>query len=353
MIRVKRRFAMKPFSAGSTHSIFVTTLGEVYTSGTNTVGAFVKQGGGPNHRAPRKVENLPPIKAAAAGDNFSLFLDFEGNVWGAGKSNNGQLGRVYSGGIRTPEKLALPIAIQAVAASHNDFSLFLDINGNVWGCGVSEQGQLGVRAVIQLPTMIPSLPIITDVSAGTSHALFLDNEMNVWGVGNDVFGQLGLGITATYAYSPKKMQNVPASVSKISAGSCHSLLLDANGQAWACGRNENGQLALAHRTAVSRPQPCQGLPPIAIICAGNQKSIFVDVEGKVWRCGNDKEPELLEGLEGVQCAESFTHNSIFLDSTGTVWVAYHNKVVLHKVENLPDLAWDQGRFKKTKSARKP
>ena len=87
MIRVKRRFAMKPFSAGSTHSIFVTTLGEVYTSDLNSFGELVKPGAGPIHpRAPWKAENLLPIKAAAAGNNFSLFLDFEGNVWGAGRS---------------------------------------------------------------------------------------------------------------------------------------------------------------------------------------------------------------------------------------------------------------------------
>ena len=78
---------MKPFSAGSTHSIFVTTLGEVYTSDLNSFGELVKPGAGPIHpRAPWKAENLPPIKAAAAGNNFSLFLDFEGNVWGAGRS---------------------------------------------------------------------------------------------------------------------------------------------------------------------------------------------------------------------------------------------------------------------------
>ena len=135
---------------------------------------------------------------------------------------------------------------------------------------------------------------------------------------------------------------------------------------WACGHNGNRQLGLNHSSHVKFPQLCEGLPPIQLICGGHHLSTFVDVDGKVWKSGNKKSaPELQEGLEGIIYAECSAH-SIFLDSTGNVWVSGSNsegqlglavnpfqpEVFLQKQASLPDLAWAQERFQKTKSARK-
>ena len=159
---------MTPFTTGKNHSIFVTSLGDVYACGSNSFGELGLDSKSIHICTPTKSNNLPPIKSAAAGNNFSIFLDFDGNVWGAGKSDFGQLGRILLlEGVTAPEKLALPVPIQTVAASHNFFSIFLDINGNVWACGSSRFGQLGLSdytAQNYLPTMVPSLPAITDIS---------------------------------------------------------------------------------------------------------------------------------------------------------------------------------------------
>ena len=366
-----------PFATGIKHSIFIDSAGDVYTCGSNASGEL---GLGDTRRrtTPVKINTLPPIKAVSAGNNFSLFLDFEGNVWGAGKSDFGQLGRILQsdGIISTPEKLALPIAIQVVAASHNYFSMFLDINGNVWACGYAGYGQLGLKDYEadkskQLPTLIPCLPAITDVSAGYYHTLFLDTEMNVWATGYNAYGQLGLEKADKHIYSPEKL-NLSVAIKQAAAGSYHSLFLDTNGQVWACGHNTYGQLAVKHLSHVNKPELCQGLPPIQSICGGYNFSTFVDVDGRVWKCGakiNSRNiPELQDGLEGIQCAQCVSHN-IYLDAEGQAWVAGRNcegqlglgdslvtlddsQVSVQKLECLQGLAWEQMRFQKTKSARK-
>src|SRR3990167_1363675 len=294
-----------PFATGIKHSIFVASAGDVYTCGSNASGEL---GLGDTRRrtTPVKINTLPPIKAVSAGNNFSLFLDFEGNVWGAGKSDFCQLGRFLRSDrtISTPEKLALPIAIQVVAASHHNFSIFLDINGNVWEC--REKSGYGDYKSKWLPTLIPCLPAITDVSAGYYHTLFLDTQMNVWATGYNAYGQLGLENADTHIYSPEKL-NLSVAIKQAEAGNYHSLLLDTNGQVWACGHNTYGQLAVKHLSHVNKPELCQGLPPIQSICGGYNFSTFVDVDGRVWKCGvtvkSRNIPELQDGLEGIQCAQ--------------------------------------------------
>ena len=88
------------------------------------------------------------------------------------------------------------------------------------------------------------------------------------------------------------------------------------------GQNGKPQLSLNHSIQVKIPQLCEGLPPIRLICGGHHLSTFVD--GKVWKSGETQSaPELQEGLEGILYADCSAH-SIFLDSTGNVWVAGSN-----------------------------
>ena len=274
-------------------------------------------------------------------------------------------------GITTPEKLSLPIPIQALASSHNYFSMFLDIKGNVWACGSARYGQLGLKMRAagkskHLPKMIRSLPAITDISAGYYHTLFLDEHMHAWATGYNAYGQLGLGKSKKHTFSPKRL-TLPVTIKKVSAGSFHSLFLDTNEQVWACGHNKFGQLALGNCSNVDYPQLCPGLPAIQLICGGAHCSTFVDVDGQVWKCGvgSKSVAELQERFEGIQYAECAAHD-IFLDEAGNVWVAGANSqgqlglgeslltegiIALQKLECLPDLAWEQSIFKKTKSAR--
>ena len=190
--------------------------------------------------------------------------------------------------------------------------------------------------------------------------------MNVWATGYNIYGQLGLDKDDKHIYSPEKL-NLPAKIKKISAGNYHSLLLDTNDQVWACGLNYYRQLPIKHTGFIKKPQLCEGLPPIRQICAGYHLSTFVDVDGKVWKCGGDRKSalKLQEGLEGIRYAECTAH-SIFLDSTGNVWVEGPNSegqlglainhllpdICPQKLASLPELlVWEQERFQKTKSAR--
>ena len=102
---------------------------------------------------PRIVQGLPPIKAICTGKRHYMYLDKDGNVWRNGYNRHGAMGskpqeegqeegeELYDS-IKRPEKFeSLPPVIQvSTGKSH---TLFLDVDGNVWGCGTETHWQLG------------------------------------------------------------------------------------------------------------------------------------------------------------------------------------------------------------------
>ena len=82
--------------------------------------------------------------------------------------------------------------------------------GTVYVLGESTMGQLGLgnEKSVQIPTPIPNLPIITEVSCGEWFTVCVDNENFMWSFGNSNHGQLGTGNTET-SYSPQKILDIP------------------------------------------------------------------------------------------------------------------------------------------------
>jgi alpha-tubulin suppressor-like RCC1 family protein len=70
---------------------------------------------------------------------------------------------------------------------------------------------------------------IVQISAGCIHSLFLNDEGQVFGCGNNEHGQITIPVDVG-----RKIQ--------ISAGGSHSLFLSEFEQVFGCGHNDDGQL---------------------------------------------------------------------------------------------------------------
>jgi alpha-tubulin suppressor-like RCC1 family protein len=86
---------------------------------------------------------------------------------------------------------------------------------------------------------------IIQVSAGDLHTLLLNDEYKAYGCGNNEFGQLGLP-TNQYYYSLQQLNinDNTKRIIQVCAGHVHSLFLLETKKAYACGKNENGQLGI-------------------------------------------------------------------------------------------------------------
>jgi len=243
-------------STGIDFSLFLDSNGKVWSVGSNEYG---KCGLGEvgNVIEPMMItkfdteEKLPFITKIASGNNHSLILDSDGNVWSFGLNNKGQLGLGHSGTKKFPTKITHPkikIVDIAVGSYHN---LLLDINGAVWSFGTNSDEQLGYHGeYFASPTKIDHFDNINDnpkfikVAAGSTHSLLLDNNGNVWVIGSNLQGQLGLGKNKRTLFRVSTQIQFDVKFSDISAGGFFSLFLDFDGNVYSCGNNINSQLGL-------------------------------------------------------------------------------------------------------------
>ena len=118
--------------------------------------------------------------------------------------------------------------------------------GPIRAWGSSTDGQLGHRG--QRPSLVEIRGILRQVACGGAHtaALTDDGVLYIWGRGNE--GQLGLGDLRPRAV-PTLMKalgdkQAGTTVLQAACGGAHTLALCDNGEVYAWGLNEEGQLGL-------------------------------------------------------------------------------------------------------------
>ncbi|MBM4055222.1 MAG: RCC1 repeat- and reductase domain-containing protein [Planctomycetes bacterium] len=240
-------------AAGKNHSLALLPDGSVYAWGSNENGqlgqSFLTES-----LIPLKVEELSDtvIVAIAAGDDHSLALSEDGEVYAWGSNKKGQLGDESISDIsHTPVSIEELEEIQSIAAG-GTFNLALDNDGNVWAWGNNELGQAGNSSggILNEPAQIVNLSTIDKIAAGESHSLAIKSEtIYAWGNGKD--GQLGIGLKLTTSI-PQKLSK-PREAMGIAGGKLHSLALDANGEVWAWGNNSYGQLGIQNEKTNLKP----------------------------------------------------------------------------------------------------
>ncbi len=92
----------------------------------------------------------------------------------------------------------------------------------------------GLLTVFLLNANIVGSQTVSKIAAGSAHSLFLKSDGSLWAMGANGFGQLGDG-TFNNTNSPEKI--VATNVTKIAGGGSHSLFVRGNGSLWAMGAN--------------------------------------------------------------------------------------------------------------------
>lgn len=195
---------------------------------------------------PIKIKEGTNFKKVSSGDSHSLAIDENGNLWAWGNNNHGQLG-IGTSDIDDhvfPIKITTGTAFEHVEAG-NYTSFAIDANGNLWGCGHNYYGQLADGTTTDSATMkqIKSGTKFTKVSTNQGYAgdvLALDTEGNLWAWGYNNYGQLGIGTTET-SYTAVQVKPGTKFID-ITNASDNGYAIDENGNLWGWGRNDRGQL---------------------------------------------------------------------------------------------------------------
>ncbi|MDD5470295.1 MAG: hypothetical protein PHO92_05890, partial [Candidatus Peribacteraceae bacterium] len=128
------------------------------------------------------------------------------------------------------------------------------------------------------------------ISAGRYHSLYLSVNGNVFAWGNNNRGQLGNGTTVNSS-NPVRVKDVSntgylSGIKGISGAYDHGVALATDGSVYVWGENHNNQLGIGSTIDFSViPAKVNGLPAIKAVAAGDKFVIFLAEDGSVYRLG--------------------------------------------------------------------
>ena len=238
-------------SASWYHSIFLTNNGKVYACGRNDLG-HLGLGDSTNRSTPTQITtNIGSLTISdiSCGVSHSMFLTNDGKVYVCGGNSYGQLGLGDTTNRSSPTLITNIGSLKIIKIQAADqCSFFLTDNGKVYACGFNNVGQLGQGDTTNrsIPTLITTnigSLTISDISSFGYHILFLTNTNTVYGCGTNGNGRLASTSTSDFLI-PTLITNVIGSLNivKVKAGNLHSLFLTNNGDVYACGMNDGGEL---------------------------------------------------------------------------------------------------------------
>jgi len=274
----------KQIACGGRHSMIINTDSNVWSFGTNTFGQLGLGDNGldTDRNIPTQIPNIK-AKQIACGEQHSMIIDMNDNVWSFGQNLDGQLG--LGDGLFSFNK---PIQIQNIKAKQiacgGNFSMIIDTNSNVWSFGNNYKGQLGLgdKEKRNKPTQIPNIKA-KQISCGEYHSMIIDTDDNVWSFGFNDYGQLGLGDNER-RHKPIQIQNIKAK--QIACGFHHSMIIDTNDNVWSFGDNDYYLLGLGDTENKNKPTQIQNIKAKQIV-GGGYHSMIIDINDNVWSFGNN------------------------------------------------------------------
>jgi len=317
--------------AGYEISVLLDADGKVWTFGKNDKG----QRGVPAVQEPYKPVQIPTLSDVidiAVGDEHVLALTADKKVWAWGSNDVGELGTGSVGwSINTPRETGLTDVVAITAAGHH--SLALKSDGTVWGWGDNRHGQLGIgnKVIQHRPVKIENVPKFKSISTGgvfvaeddLGHTLAIDENGKVWSWGYNANGELGIGHTEERAV-PTPVPGL-SNVKEVTAGTFMSAALDQEGNVFAWGSNAGdfGDGTLTNRLVPTVVPNWKGTKAIK---ASTGSLMAIREDGTVWGSGSNRYGRLADNSE-VDRYEPVRMGSVVTDAV-SVAVGYHHTVVL-------------------------
>lgn len=148
-------------SCGSHHVCALTKAGTVMTWGANKRGQ-IGDGQLTSTTMPYVVTSLKhrPVVSISCGENHTIVLTAEGNLYSWGDNSQGQLGLSDTTNRLRPEAIKTLRSVKTVKiATGGAHSMFVASNGLLFACGSNSHGQLGLQnAEIRTQTV----PVVVD-----------------------------------------------------------------------------------------------------------------------------------------------------------------------------------------------
>jgi alpha-tubulin suppressor-like RCC1 family protein len=263
-MKIENKDDIIQLAAGYVHSLALTSTGQVYAWGSNWDGQLGYGTIDDPYESPTPINITSSfagltgqITQIAAGDSHSIALTSTGQVYAWGADNLGQLG---DGVIDSPVDNPVPIDITANFAGMNGqiiqiaaralCSMALTSTGQVYFWGDNSYSRtIGNPTPTNITSSFADITDqITQLTAGGYHAMALTRTGQVYTWGDGWAGQLGDGVTDVPGENSgpfnvtSNFAGLTGQIIQLEAGDSHSLALTSTGQVYAWGVDWDGQL---------------------------------------------------------------------------------------------------------------
>ena len=328
--------SIKSVCTGYGHIVCLDNDGNVFTLGNNP---FRQLGIGEDESTPlftdqpQKV-NLPSIQQISCNGMFTTCLSQNGDVYTFGNNTYGQIGSEgdeIACGI--PFHIVSLEDINFVECGYN-FILCKSNNGDVYGWGCNEYGQLGLGDFDnrRVPTKCEYWPKdIVDIKCGGAHTIVLVQSQEVYSCGDNDSAQLGRYVEPEYIfksddyleYTSSSLQKIPllSEIIRIETGDNHSMCIDTNNDIYVFGSNYEGELGLGDTDNRYEPIKHPSLSNIIDVSSGGNHSFVKTSNNEIYAFGNNQCLQL-----GIQTEDEFqiTPIRVFEDNED-IWFSNINK----------------------------
>lgn len=255
--------------------------------------------------SPDALSSIQQACVFGASANEAIYITHNNEVYGIGVNCSSCLGTGDTNGTMVPRSLD-PLSgkkITGLSYGSGPHVLVCCEDGHVYSWGLNLYGQLGNDRLLhgsspkQISVELLSKKVVK-VSCGSHHSLALtsDGEVYAWGYNN--CGQVGSGTTTNQSIPRRVERDLHNTVvTSISAGQVSSMALTDNGQVYGWGYNGSGQLGL--ETAGNQLTPCRVtfVPNVCMVqvILGNAHTLALTDKGIIYSWGANKYGQLGAG----------------------------------------------------------
>jgi alpha-tubulin suppressor-like RCC1 family protein len=291
-------------SAGGYKTATIDSSGQVWAWGDN----FSGQLGNNSIISERTPVSILGAKKTfcqiASGRSYISAIDKNGLVWGWGDNDKGQLGNNSIISERTPVSILGAKKTFCKISSGLGTTIVIDKNGQVWGWGDNYGGQLGDNTIISKRTPVTILGVkktFCQIAVGGLHTIGLDKNGQVWGWGYNNQGELGDNSIVS-KLTPVSILGAKKTFCHIAAGSQYAVGIDKNGQVWGWGNGYDGQLGNNGAISILTPVSLFGVKKtFCRINCGDMHVAAVDKYGYLWGWGYNGSGQLGNNSTTAKC----------------------------------------------------
>ena len=249
-------YKIKHYAGNAGFSFYINDENKLFSIGENGSGQL-GIGNQKSHFDPQFVmDNVKDVVVGGTPFVFAKKVDGSVYVWGKNQHCQLGLGGSYNADsetnyITTPKLLSLNFTVKQIACG-NSFTLLLDDNGNVYGAGSNEYGQLGLESDYKKTSVVSTFTKIDALSdkkivkiAASGYASFaLTDNNELYSFGDNYYGELGINSDTKHPNNSNINKCLVDDVVDVSASDSNVLVLTSNNRVYSWGRNQYNQLGI-------------------------------------------------------------------------------------------------------------